>query len=43
LKILFIPEKKEGVDKGEILPGEIFFVKTINKFEVNSSMQFKAW
>ncbi len=27
LKILFIPEKAEGVDKGEVLPGEMFFIK----------------
>ncbi len=27
IKILFMPEKTEGLDVDEILPGDIFFVK----------------
>lgn len=27
IKILFMPEKTEGLENGEILPGEIFFIK----------------
>ena len=32
LKILFMPDKTEGIENGEILPGEIFFIN--NKEEV---------
>lgn len=33
IKILFMPEKTEGIEDGEILPGEIFFIN--NKEEAN--------